>query len=230
MVVDDQERIRDMLSRMLASEGHSTVAVSDGLEALQELARRDVDLILLDLVMPNSHGMQVLTTLRARGSTTPVIVLSAVTDVSARVEAFDLGAIDFVGKPFHSAELVARVRRHMAPQPVPAGVAATRGTGTGSDDRRFLVAGGVELDLDRRRAGYRGRLVGLTEREFGLLAHLMRRDGEVCSRTELLHDVWGLDFDPGTNVIEACIRRLRGKLAELPIETVRSVGYCFDGA
>jgi DNA-binding response OmpR family regulator len=238
MVVDDQERIRDMLSRMLASEGHITVAVPDGLQALQELALRPVDLILLDLVMPDSHGMQVLTTLRDRGSTTPVIVLSAVTDVSARVEAFDLGAIDFVGKPFHNAELVARVRRHLMPRLVAAaGVPAPSTGATGATgatgrphDGRFLVADGVELDLDRRRARHRGRQVDLTEREFGLLAHLMRRAGEVCSRAELLHDVWGLDFDPGTNVIEACVRRLRGKLAELPIETVRSVGYCFDGA
>lgn len=228
MVVDDHERIREMLARMLTAEGHTTVTAVDGLQALQELARRDVDLIVLDLVMPNSHGMQVLTTLRARSSTTPVIVLSAVTDVSARVEAFDLGAIDFVGKPFHTAELVARIRRHLAQQPVAVGPLGARGSGSGND-RRFLVAGGVELDLDRRRARHRGRQVGLTEREFSLLAHLMRRQGEVCSRSELLHDVWGLDFDPGTNVIEACIRRLRGKLAELPIETVRSVGYCFDG-
>lgn len=229
MVIDDQERIRDMLSRTLAAEGHATVTAADGLEALQELAQRDVDLILLDLVMPNTHGMQVLMTLRARHSTTPVIVLSAVNDVSARVEAFDLGAIDFVGKPFHSAELVARVRRHLATQAAPAGPVGCRAPGAG-DDRRFLVAGGVELDLDRRRARHRGRQVGLTEREFSLLAHLMRRESEVCSRGELLHDVWGLDFDPGTNVIEACVRRLRGKLAEIPIETVRSVGYCFDGA
>lgn len=232
MVVDDQERIRELLTRMLTSEGHTTVTAADGLQALKELARRDVDLILLDLVMPESHGMQVLTTLRARNSTTPVIVLSAVTDVAARVEAFDLGAIDFVGKPFHSAELVARVRRHLATPAVPVGVAGSHGTPgvRPGDDRRFLVAGGVELDLDRRRALHRGRQVGLTEREFSLLAHLMRREGEVCSRAELLHDVWGLDFDPGTNVIEVCVRRLRGKLAELPIETVRSVGYCFDGS
>lgn len=229
MVVDDQERIREMLTRMLTAEGHTTIAAADGLQALQELALRDVDLILLDLVMPSSHGMQVLTSLRARNSTTPVIVLSAVTDVSARVEAFDLGAIDFVGKPFHAAELVARVRRHLATQAVPVGPHGVQGSGPGND-RRFLVAGGVELDLDRRRARHRGRQIGLTEREFSLLAHLMRRQGEVCSRSELLHDVWGLDFDPGTNVIEACVRRLRGKLAELPIETVRSVGYCFDGA
>lgn len=232
MVVDDQERIREMLTRILASEGHVTVTAADGLQAMQELTRHDVDLILLDLVMPGSHGMQVLAHLRARSSTTPVIVLSAVTEVSARVEAFDLGAIDFVGKPFHSAELVARVRRHLVrlpaqrgpSEPYRASVPATR------HDQRFLVAGGVELDLDRRRARYHGQQVGLTERELSLLAHLMRRQGEVCSRAELLHDVWGLEFDPGTNVIEACIRRLRGKLAELPLETVRSVGYCFDGA
>ncbi|QNN54051.1 response regulator transcription factor [Nocardioides mesophilus] len=229
MVVDDEERIREMLTRMLTSEGHTTVTATDGLQALQALARRDVDLILLDLVMPNSHGMRVLMDLHARGSTTPVIVLSAVSDVSARVEAFGLGAVDFVGKPFHSAELVARVRRHLTARAVPATIPRVPEQRR-KPEGRFLVAGGIELDLDRRRAHHRGQQVSLTEREFSLLAHLMRRQGEVCSRTELLHSVWGLDFDPGTNVIEACVRRLRCKLRELPVETVRSVGYCFDAA
>ncbi len=220
-----------MLTRMLTAEGHTTVTASDGIHALQQLARRDVDLILLDLVMPNSHGMQVLTHLNARNSTTPVIVLSAVTDVSARLEAFDLGAIDFVGKPFHQGELVARVRRHLETPKPPSSAESGGATAGGSPDHgRFLVVGGIRLDLDRRQAHQRGDQVSLTEREFLLLAHLMRRHGEVCSRAELLHEVWGLDFDPGSHLVEAYVYRLRGKLAELPIETVRSVGYCLDAS
>ena len=172
-----------MLTRMLTAEGHTTVTASDGIHALQQLARRDVDLILLDLVMPNSHGMQVLTHLNARNSTTPVIVLSAVTDVSARLEAFDLGAIDFVGKPFHQGELVARVRRHLETPKPPSSAESGGATAGGSPDHgRFLVVGGIRLDLDRRQAHQRGDQVSLTEREFLLLAHLMRRHGEVCSR------------------------------------------------
>lgn len=216
MVVDDEERIRTVLCRLLASEGHSTVTAADGDSALLRLDGTAIDLVLLDLVMPRSNGLQVLAALHGRRPDTPVIVLSAVTDVAARVKALDLGAVDFVGKPFHSAELVARVRRNLA-QRVPQQV-------TG----RFLEACGIRLDLDRRRVRVHDVDVSLTERECDLLAHLMRRRGDVCTRSELLHDVWGLDFDPGSNVVEVCVRRLRVKLLDPPIETVRSVGYCFD--
>ena len=215
MVVDDQERMRTMIRRLLASEGHVIESAPDGETALDRLANEDVDLVLLDLVMPGANGLQVLTRLRERGSTTPVIVLSAVPEIAARVDALDLGAVDFVPKPFHAAELVARVRRSLAnraAEPV---------------EMRYLEHGGVRLDLDRRRAFWRGGEVSLSEREFELLAHLMRRHGRVCRRGELLHDVWRLDFEPGTNLVEVCVRRLRQKLPEVPIETIRSVGYSF---
>jgi DNA-binding response OmpR family regulator len=216
MVVDDQERMRTMLCRLLAAEGHVTEPIPDGEIALARLAEDCVDLVLLDLVLPGANGLQVLSRLRERGCTSPVIVLSAVPDIAARVDALDLGAVDFVPKPFHSAELVARVRRILANHP-----------SVQSVETRYLEHCGVRLDLDRRRAFWRGSEVPLTEREFGLLAHLMRRHGRVCRRAELLKDVWGLDFEPGTNVLEVCVRRLRNKLPEVPIETVRSVGYCF---
>ncbi len=217
MVVDDQERMRTMLCRLLAAEGHVTQAAPDGETALERLAEEEVDLVLLDLVMPGANGFQVLSRLRDRGFTAPVIVLSAVPEVAARVDALDLGAVDFVPKPFHTAELVARVRRSLASQPA------------APLDTRYLDHGGVRLDLDRRRAFWRGEEVALSEREFELLAHLMRRHGRVCRRQELLHDVWGIDFEPGTNLVEVCVRRLRNKLPEVPIETVRSVGYCYAG-
>ena len=217
MVVDDQERMRTMLCRLLAAEGHVTQAAPDGETALERLAEEEVDLVLLDLVMPGANGFQVLSRLRDRGFTAPVIVLSAVPEVAARVDALDLGAVDFVPKPFHTAELVARVRRSLAGRPA------------APLDTRYLDHGGVRLDLDRRRAFWRGEEVALSEREFELLAHLMRRHGRVCRRQELLHDVWGIDFEPGTNLVEVCVRRLRNKLPEVPIETVRSVGYCYTG-
>ena len=214
MVVDDQERMREMLCRLLAAEGHVTVAAPDGVEALRRLADAEVDLVLLDLVMPHTNGMQVLTSLRDRGCRTPVIVISAVPDIAARVQALDVGAIDFVGKPFHASELLARVRRSLARQ-------------AEHHDERYLETGGVQLDLDRRRAVMGQSCAQLSEREFELLAHFMRRAGRTCRRDELLHDVWGLGFDPGTNVVEVCVRRLRTKLPDVPIETVRNVGYCF---
>lgn len=214
MVVDDQERMRELLCRLLAAEGHVIEAAPDGARALERLAHAEVDLVLLDLVMPHTNGMQVLTSLRDRGCSTPVIVISAVPDIAARVQALDVGAVDFVSKPFHPSELLARIRRSLARQ-------------IERQDERYLDTGGVQLDLDRRRAVMGGASAQLSEREFELLAHLMRRAGRTCRRDELLHDVWGLSFDPGTNVVEVCMRRLRTKLPDVPIETVRSVGYCF---
>jgi DNA-binding response OmpR family regulator len=195
------------------------VTAGDGAAALEVLREHDVDLVLLDMVMPRCNGLQVLTELRKDDKAPPVIVLSAVNEVAARVQALDRGAVDFVQKPFHTAELMARVRRNLVHVP----------RQRSSSDDRFLKAGGLELDLDRRRARGKDFDVVLTEREFGLLAHLMRRQGDVCRKDELLHDIWGLEFDPGSNVIEVCMRRLRTKLGEPPIETVRGVGYCFYG-
>jgi len=218
LVVDDEERIRTLVTRTLTAEGHSVDTAGDGAVALDRLAGDGVDLVLLDLVMPRCNGLTVLSSLRQRKDATPVIVLSGVTDIGARVQALEWGAVDVVAKPFSLAELLARTRRHLAAGRAP------------RVDHRFLVAGGIRLDLDRRRATVADREVPLTEREFALLAHLMRRRGDVCRREELLHDVWGLDFDPGSNVVEVCVRRLRNKLQpDPPIETIRRVGYCFYG-
>ncbi|HZL06751.1 MAG TPA: response regulator transcription factor [Coriobacteriia bacterium] len=216
MVVDDEERIRTLITRSLASEGHRVVSANDGVNALDRLATEDIDLVLLDLMMPRCNGLTVLSSMRERNDETPVIVLSGVTDIAARVQALERGAVDVVAKPFALVELLARTRRHLGAKRTP------------HTDQRFLTAGGIRLDLHRRFATVGDREVSLTEREFSLLAHLMRRRGEVCRREELLHDVWGLDFDPGSNVVEVCVRRLRAKLQpDPPIETIRRVGYCF---
>jgi len=221
LVVDDEPRVVTLLTRFLVAEGHSVITAHDGLAALELLRDKQVDLILLDLVMPRCNGLQLLGRLvETLQDQPPVIVLSCVNEVAARVQALDRGAVDFVQKPFHTSELMARVRRHLRAVPTP------REHG----DDRFLTAGGLRLDLDRRRASGSGFDVVLTEREFGLLAHLMRRRGEVCRKDELLHDIWGLEFDPGSNVVEVCMRRLRSKLDEPPIETIRGVGYCFYGS
>lgn len=224
LVADDEKRMLDMLSRFLAADGHEVLTAADGAEALDQMDDEpDIDLLLLDLAMPRFNGMQVLNVLETRAESPTVIVLSAVNEVAARVSALDKGAADFVSKPFHVAELMARVRRHMSKELV----GAARGSGEALG--RFLVAGGVRVDLERRRAHVSGADVSLSERELGLLSHLMRRRGSVCRRDELLHDVWGLDFDPGSNVVDVCMRRLRTKLGDPPIETVRGLGYCFYG-
>ncbi len=220
LVVDDEPRVVTFLTRFLVAEGHSVITANDGVQALEKLRDNVVDLVLLDLVMPRCNGLQVLASVgELDQDSPPVIVLSAVDEVAARVQALDRGAVDFVRKPFHAAELLARVRRHLV---------SNNRQREGNRDR-FMSAGGIELDIDRRRARGADFDIVLTEREFGLLAHLMRRRGDVCRKDELLHDIWGLDFDPGSNVIEVCMRRLRTKLGDPPIETVRGVGYCFYG-
>jgi DNA-binding response OmpR family regulator len=219
LAVDDEARVLTFLTRCLTGVGHHVLTAGDGRAGLDLMDQERVAMVLLDLVMPRLSGLQVLDSLKARPATPPVIVLSAASDIAARVQALDRGAVDFVGKPFHVAELTARIRRHLEDQPT-----------SQQGDGRYLTAGGITLDLERRRARVNDREVALSALEFALLAHLMRRSGDVCGRDELLHDVWGLDFDPGTNVVEVCVRRIRNKLEEPPIETVRGVGYCFYAA
>lgn len=217
LVVDDEERVRTFLRRALASQGHTVLGAGTGREALDVLASQQVDLVLLDIVMPDMNGLQCLAAMAEGPQQPPVIMLSAVSDVAARVMALDRGAVDFVGKPFHLSELMARTRRHLAGGP------------RKRTSQRYLECGPLRLDVDRRWAHTDSGETRLAERETALLAHLMRRRGEVCRKDELLHDVWGMDFDPGSNVVEVCLRRLRGKLEDLPVETVRGVGYCFVG-
>jgi DNA-binding response OmpR family regulator len=213
MVVDDEERVRGLLTRSLTSEGHSVVTAATARAAIDRLEVMDVDLVVLDLVMPGASGLTVLDAIQQRRGSTPVIVLSGVTDVGTRVEVLDRGAVDVVAKPFSLTELLARVRRNVgAPRTDP--------------DDPVLEAGGIRLDLGRRRATFRDVTASLSEREFALLTHLMRRKGQVCRREELLHDVWHLDLDPGSNVVEVCVARLRSKLGQdIPVETLRGVGY-----
>ncbi len=217
LVVDDEARLRTFLTRSLVGEGHQVAEATDGPDALEQLATFRPTLVMLDLVMPGMNGLEVLSAIQRLPHPPPVMVLSGVGDVAARVAALERGAVDFVGKPFHLSELLARTRRHLRNTPL---------TSVPSSPR-FLEAGRVRLDLDRRRVRVKDLEHVLPEREFTLLAHLMRRHGEVCRKDELLHDVWGLDFDPGSNVVEVAVRRLRTKLRFVPIETVRGVGYCF---
>jgi DNA-binding response OmpR family regulator len=215
LVIDDEPRIAQFLSRALSSQGFGVDVAADGATGLALAQQGRHDLVLLDLMLPVIDGFTVLRKLLAARPEQSVLVLSALSDVSSKVNCLELGASDFVQKPFSTAELIARIRariRHRA----------------GPRPERILVGGVVRLDLTRRTvdAGHGG--VRLSEREFLLLQHLMRREGEVCSREELLEDVWGFNFDPGTNVVNVCVGRLRAKLGADHIETVRNVGYCFQ--
>ncbi|MEP7034743.1 MAG: response regulator transcription factor [Dermatophilaceae bacterium] len=217
LVVDDEPRIRTVLNRSLSAQGHTVCEAGDGQAALDQIDSRDIDLVLLDLVMPRSGGLDVLNTLKDRKSTPPVIVLTAVSEISTRIQALDRGAVDVVAKPFSTMELCARIRRQLNLETQPP-----------ARERRYLTAGGVQLDFHRRRAVTAQGPASLTGREFALLAHLMQRRNDVCTREELLRDIWDMDFDPGSNVVDVWVGRLRSKLKPTPpIETVRGAGYCF---
>jgi two-component system, OmpR family, response regulator len=215
LIIEDDERLGRMVSRVLESEGYPTERATTGPEGLASALAHDYDLVILDLMLPGMDGQQVLGRLVDERPEQRVLVLSAVPEIGTRVAVLEAGAIDFLGKPFAVAELLARIRtrlRSLAP-----GAAA-----------RWLTIGPVRLDLRRHRAEINGSDMELPSREFLLLRHLMNRSGQSCSREELLADVWGLTFDPGSNVVDVYIRRLRRKM-DRPnrIQTVRHVGYTF---
>jgi DNA-binding response OmpR family regulator len=215
LVIEDDDRIARLLARALEKEGFPTERAATGTDGLTTALARDFELVILDLMLPGLDGRQVLDRLIDERPDQRVLVLSAVPEIGTRVAVLEAGAADFLAKPFAVAELLARVRarlRSAAP-----GAAA-----------RWLAAGPVRLDLRRRRAEVNGADMELPLREFLLLQHLMSRAGQACSRNELLADVWGLTFDPGSNVVDVYIRRLRAKLDRPDrIETVRHVGYAF---
>ena len=176
------------------------------------------DLIVLDLLMPGVDGRAILSAMTNSHPEVPILVLSAEADVGARIEVLEAGAVDFVAKPFAVRELLARVRSRLQ-QPA--------STGSGPD---IMRVGSVSLDVASRSMTVGTRTVTLSQREFLLLRHLMTRVGSVCSRQELLSEVWGYGFDPRTNVVDVCVARLRHKLSgemsgDDMIRTVRNVGY-----
>jgi two-component system, OmpR family, response regulator len=218
LMIDDEPGIRGLVSRTLSSAGFQVDCAADGVRGL-ELARAGRhELVLLDLMLPGVDGVSVLRRLLAERPAQRVLILSAMGDVPSKVRCLELGAADYLPKPFAVAELLARVRARLR-EPIVA-----------DPQERWLRAGGVTLDTARRTAECQGRSVVLSEREFLLLQHLMRRVGNVCKREELLADVWGYAFDPGSNVVDVYVGRLRGKLGGDLIETIRNVGYCLQAA
>jgi len=215
LVVEDEAGIADFLERGLSAEGYGVRVATDGIAGEELAMEREIDLIVLDRMLPGRDGIEVLKAIRRARPALPVILLTAKSEIADRVDGLDLGATDYVTKPFSFAELLARIRAHL------------RAGGEGSETT--LEAAGVKLDLVDRVAT-RGELqVRLPEREAALLGFLIRHTDRVCTREEILTAVWGYDHDPGTNVVQVYIGYLRRKLAlpgsPAPIETVRSVGY-----
>jgi two-component system copper resistance phosphate regulon response regulator CusR len=213
LVIEDEARILEFLRVGLGAEGFVVDGADDGATGLRLALSEPYELVILDLLLPRLDGLQFLTELRRAGSSLPVLIVSARTDLPTKLRSFTLGANDYLAKPFSFDELVARIRVHLR-----------RGAETGDGMR--IRAGALELNLARRQAVVGGRVVDLSDREFRLLYHLIARAGEVISRERLLSEVWGYSFDPGSNVVDVCVRRLRKKLdCVAAIETVRNAGY-----
>ncbi|OFE15650.1 DNA-binding response regulator [Humibacillus sp. DSM 29435] len=215
LIAEDESRIASFLEKGLRAKGFTTTTVGDGEQAWQHARSGRYDLLVLDLGLPIRDGMWVLRSLRADGSALPVVILTARDTVQDTVTGLQSGADDYLRKPFAFDELLARVRLRLrsagaAPEPT------------------VLHAGPVALDLRTRRARVAGRSVELTTREFALAEVFMRHPDQVLTREQLLSRVWGLDFDPGSNVIDVYVRYLRRKLGDDRIETVRGAGYRFS--
>jgi two-component system, OmpR family, response regulator len=210
LLVEDEDRIASFVEKGLGTRGFEVRRVVTGGAALDAISD-DVDIVVLDLGLPDIDGLEVLRSLREAWASLPVVILTARGDIDDRVAGLDLGADDYVPKPFSIDELAARLRARLRAR--------------FDETLTRLHVGDLELDLIARRARLTGKIIELTSREFALLEMLMRHADQPISREELLANVWGLDFDPRSNLVDVYIRYLRRKLGDGWIETLRGVGY-----
>lgn len=219
LIVEDEPKTGDYLRQGLREAGFTVDLVQDGLDGLHLGIEGDQDLIILDIMLPRMDGWGVLQALTQARITTPVIFLTAKDQVEERVRGLELGAADYLVKPFSFAELLARVRNVLR-------------RGPGAMESSVLQVADLEVDLLRRRVSRAGKRIDLTPKEFGLLELLVRRQGEVLPRSLIASLVWDMNFDSDTNVIEVAMRRLRAKIDEgfevRLIQTVRGMGYVLE--
>ncbi|MDG3066252.1 heavy metal response regulator transcription factor [Thauera mechernichensis] len=220
LIVEDEPKTGDYLRQGLAEAGFVVDLARDGLDGLHLGLNGDYDLVVLDVMLPTLDGWGVLQTLRRSGREMPVLFLTARDQVEDRVRGLELGADDYLVKPFAFSELLARVRTLLRR--------------SRNKEPELLRAADLELDLLRRRVSRAGQRIELTAKEFALLELLLRRQGEVLPRSLIASQVWDMNFDSDTNVIEVAVRRLRAKVDE-PFEpklirTVRGMGYVLEAA
>lgn len=218
LVIEDEAAVANLVAEALRDEGHEVECCARGDDGLVQLGLNRHDALVLDLMVPGADGWEVLRRLRASGRRLPVLVLTARDAVEDRVAGLDLGADDYLAKPFAAAELRARLRailRRHASEPV----------------RRHAVAD-LTVDTATREVRRGGEKIELTGREFALLDCLLRAEGRAVTRTELWHQVWNLQFEPGTNVVDVAVQRLRRKIddgrAPPLLQTVRGLGYALS--
>ncbi|EPH06845.1 hypothetical protein HMPREF1531_00447 [Propionibacterium sp. oral taxon 192 str. F0372] len=212
LVVEDEQRIASFVAKGLRAAGFVVDVTTSGNEAVEWVLQGGIDLVVLDVGLPDIDGFEVLDRLRGQGVATPVIMLTARSSVADRVAGLEGGADDYMPKPFSFEELLARIRLRL------------RVSGEVHQLMR-LEHRGLVLDLASRKAQVDGRWVDLSAREFALAETFLRNPGQVLSREQLLAAVWGLDFDPGSNVVDVYVSYLRSRLGKERFETVRGMGY-----
>lgn len=217
LLIEDETKIADFVMQGLAVAGFAVTHMSDGEQGLQAIMQANHDLVVLDLMLPKLNGYDVLRQARDQGVKTPVIILSAKVDLQDRLTSFDVGADDYLPKPFFVEELAARIKAVMhRNEPVQV---------------EEIKAGNLSLDVVSHKVTWFDVTSVLSQREFNLLAFLMRSPGHIYSRQQILKHVWEINFDPETNVVDVCVRRIKRKLERgsqkmsSPIESVRGVGY-----
>ena len=221
LVVEDEVKLAQYLLKGLGENGHVVDLAHDGIEGRRLATAGDYDLVLLDLMLPGVDGFGVLAAMRNAGRRTPVLMLTARDKVEDRVRGLEQGADDYLVKPFAFSELLARV-----------GALLRRGAPANAQPATQLSLADLELDLLARKARRAEQRLDLTAKEFSLLALLLRRRGQILSRTVLAEQVWDMNFDSDTNIVEVAVRRLRAKLDDpFPsklLHTVRGMGYVLE--
>lgn len=219
LIVEDEPKTGDYLRKGLREAGFVVELAQNGIDGLHSALEGDHDLAIFDVMLPGINGWQLLDTVRRAGKTFPVLFLTARDQVEDRIKGLGLGADDYLVKPFSFAELLARVRTVLR-------------RGRPAQEMTTLQFADLELDLIKRRVTRHGQRIGLTAKEFGLLELLLRRQGEVLPRSLIASQVWDVNFDSDTNVIEVAVRRLRAKIDDghdrKLINTVRGMGYVIE--